>query len=386
VRKILFLTGIRSDYDILYPILCAIEASNALDAGLVVAGAHLSDLFGQTVHEVEKDGFPILARVESLSGHDDRTGRGRSAARLLERLLDICESWKPDLLFAAMDREEALAMALAGAYLNLPVAHLGGGDVSGDLIDDNVRNAVTKLAHLHLVHTEASGARVRAMGEDEWRILTVGAPGLDRWRLTPGLSDEELARELGLGALGRFALVIHHPDHGEEERSGESMRLLLDTLLAQDLPVWVSYPNSDPGSHRSIAIIEEFSHANPGRIRHYRNLSRAVFLALLRRASVLVGNSSCGIVEAPFLGLPVVSPGPRQRGRECGANVQFVDYAQPALAAAIRRAVHDPAYRESLAHDMRRYGDGKSGERIARALTEIPLGPRLLDKRGSAWR
>ncbi len=383
IRKVLFVTAIRSDYDILAAVIRAVDEHPALRAQVVISGTHLAPLYGSTWREVEADGFEIVARLENLLNSDSAAGRVKSAAIQLMGLVDVLVQQQPDIIVAPMDREEAITVALAGAYLRIPVAHLGGGDRGEDgNIDNAVRDAVSKLAHLHLVTTEQSAARLREIGEADWRIHVVGAPGLDRLLATPDLADSELWRQVGFDPGGQpFALVIQHPLIDSIEQSGALMRETLESLRQLQLPALLSYPNSDAGGQQIIAVIEEYAGRYPELFRPYRNLPRLVFVNLLRRAHVLLGNSSCGIIEAPLLGLPVVNIGPRQRGREHAENVQFVAHDRKQIRAAVERALFDAEYRRQVAECRNPYGDGQAGRRIAELLANCALDARLIYKR-----
>jgi len=382
MRKVLFVTGIRSEYDILYPIMRAIQDQPGMAAGVVVTGAHLSPMYGLTVREVERDGVPIVARIESLLNSDTRAGRVKSAAIQLTSLVDVCEQFSPTFLVAPMDREEAMTVALVGAYTLTPVVHIGGGDTAEDgNVDNAVRHAVTKLSHLHMVSTRRSADRVIALGEEAWRVHVAGAPGLDRLLSTPDMPDEDLWREVGYNPDNRpFAIVIQHSIISDVELSGERMRLTLDALVSLGIPALVSYPNSDAGSQKIIQIIESKVQQHSGLLHKYQNLSRMAFVNMMRRANVIVGNSSCGIIEAPLFHLPVVNVGPRQRGREHAANIQFVNHDAAEIRDAIRRAIYDVAYRNAVSSCVNPYGDGHAGERIAAILAEVPIDGRLVHK------
>jgi GDP/UDP-N,N'-diacetylbacillosamine 2-epimerase (hydrolysing) len=382
MRKILFVTGIRSEYDILYSVMRAVEKSPALELRLVVTGAHLAPMYGSTVREIEKDGFPITARIQSLLNSDRPSARAKSAAIQLASLVDVISGEKPHFLVAPMDREEAVTVALAGAYMRIPVAHLGGGDTAEDgNVDNPIRHAVTKLAHLHLVSTERSAQRVIQMGEEAWRVHAVGDPGLDRLCTTPDMSPEELWKAMGCRPVeGPYAVVIQHSILTDPENAGRRMQQTLDSLVALGIPAFIGHPNSDAGGQQILQVISSCASAHPELLHAYGNLPREVFVNLMRRAHVLVGNSSCGIVEAPFLGLPVVNVGARQRGREHADNVQFVDHDSAQIRAAIERAVRDAEYRRKVKSCVNPYGDGRSGERIARILSDQAIDDRLLNK------
>lgn len=382
MRKILFVTGIRSEYDILYSVMRAVQDEPDLEVVLVVTGAHLSPMYGNTFTEVKRDGFPIVACVESLLNTDSRSGRIKSAAIQLSSLIDVFVQQRPDFVVAPMDREEAITVALAGAYMLIPVVHIGGGDTAEDgNIDNAVRHAVTKLSHLHMVTTPRSAQRVIALGEEPWRVHIVGAPGLDRLLQVPDILESQLWHQLGCNPIKRpFAVVIQHSIISDVDQAGEQMRITLESLVKLNLIAFVSYPNSDAGSQSIIETIEEYAKNYPDLLHTYQNLPRTEFVNLLRRAYVLVGNSSCGIVEGPLLSLPVVNIGPRQRGREHADNVQFVDHDPEQIMTAIQRAVYDTDYRQSVARCINPYGDGHTSKRIASILATQPIDACLVHK------
>jgi GDP/UDP-N,N'-diacetylbacillosamine 2-epimerase (hydrolysing) len=381
MRHVMFVTGTRAEYDILRSVITAVDATDGLRASVVVTGAHLAPMYGHTGDLVDADGVTVAGRLETLLNTDSRSGRVKSAAIQLSGLVDLIVAQRPDFVVAPMDREEAVTTALAGAYLGIPVVHIGGGDTAEDgNIDNSVRDAVTKLSHLHMVTTEASAERVRRLGEEPWRVHVVGAPGLDRFVAEPSIDDATLWRELGHQPSGPFAMLIQHPIISSVERSGELTETTLRALLTVGRPVIVGYPNSDAGSQRAIEVIDRYVTEHPETFHGYRNLDRRVFVNLLRRASVLVGNSSAGIIEAPLLGLPVVNIGPRQVGREHAANVLFVDHDEAAIAAAVRRAMDDDAFRASVVAGDSVYGDGTAGRRIAGILLDQAIDDRLLWK------
>ena len=385
MRRVLFVTGIRSEYDILYSVMMAIAKEPALRASVIVTGAHLSKAYGYTVREIEKDGFRIDGRIKNLSSSDSLVARAKSTAVQLAGLVDVFARLQPDFVVAPMDREEAITVAVAGTYLRIPIVHLGGGDTASDgNVDNPVRHAATKLAHLHFVVSDASAERVKRMGEEAWRVHTVGEPGLDRLLAAPEMPDEEFWKTLNSPVVkGHFAVVIQHSIVSDPGDAGQQMKTTLDALVRLGVPAFVGYPNSDPGGRKILDVLQDYAGRYRGLIHVYGNLPRDVFVNLMRRARVLVGNSSCGIVEAPFLRLPAVNVGIRQRGREHAENVQFVDHDINQIMEAVRRALSDNEYREKVANCVNPYGDGHAGERIAAILREQTVDERLLNKRNT---
>lgn len=380
-RRVFFLTGIRSEYDILAPIIAAVDATPAMQAEVIVTGAHLCPEFGLSVRQIEADGFRIVDRIESLSPSDTLKGRVEGVGRQFLGLANLFERESPDFLAVMGDREESLTGATTAAYFRVPLIHIGGGDHADDgNVDNLIRHAVTKLAHLHMTASELSSARVRALGEEAWRIHTVGAPGLDRLLSTPRIEKQELMRRLGLNWDGRgYVIVLYHPTIVDFDDASRNMRMILNTLAEAGLPMVVLYPNTDPGNAKVIEEITKFC-ASRTDASAFRYLTREVFVNLLRNAKALIGNSSAGILEAPSLNLPVINIGLRQTGREHSNNVIFVDYDIAQIQSAIRTAVFDNSFRTAIRDAENPYGDGKAGSRIAKILQATEVNDRLLKK------
>ena len=361
--------------------IAATEAHPQLEAGVIATGAHLAPGFGETVRQIEQDGFRIVERIESLLDSDRAFGRARSAAIQLLGLTQTLEREDPDFLVVCGDREEAMTGALAGAYGNVPVAQIAAGDIAVGNVDDSVRHAVTKLAHVHLSLSAASAARVERLGEEPWRIHDVGNPALDRFTGPPALDRDELSQVLGCDlSQGPILLVIQHVISSEIEDGAGQLRTTLEAAKELGFTTLVGSPNSDAGTRAMRDVIREFADASPA-IHAYETLPREVFASLLRSVDVLLGNSSAGLLEAPFLGLPVVNVGNRQREREHAENVLFVEHDRDAIVHAVERCLFDEAHRATVAKTSNPYGDGHSGERIASILASAPPRERLLDKR-----
>src|SRR5437867_1752911 len=272
-----------------------------------------------------------------------------------------------------------LSAAVAALPFVLPVAHLHGGEVTEGAIDNQIRHAITKCARLHFVSAEPHARRVTAMGEEAWRIHTVGAPGLDRIRVAPVLSRAELAQRLGVAPEDRWLVVTFHPVTLEYQETGRYVHELLVALEKVDASLVVTYPNADTAGRTIIRHLEEFA-ARHARVRLIPNLGDGVYLSLLRHADAMVGNSSSGLIEAPSFELPVVNIGSRQAGRLRAANVLDVGAERDEILAGIE-AVLAPGFREGLRGMTNPYGDGHAAERIVRVLRTVGLGPKLVRKR-----
>ena len=380
MKKILAVTGIRSEYFILQPVFEEIIKRDDLDLKVVVTGAHLSPIFGNTYKIIEKDGFEII-KLETLLSSDSLAGRSKSLGIQIMGLTDIVSSEKPDWLLVLGDREESIATALIGTYMNIPVAHICGGDRVVGNIDDSVRHAVTKLAHLHFPTTKENGDRILKMGEEPWRVHVVGNPALDSIRKQPELSYDYLNQKLGtkLNEKEPFILLIKHPLSSEYKKSKEQMRITLEAVAELKIKTIVIYPNSDAGSFGMINVINDFVKKYEF-IKAFKTLPRDIFVNLQRKASVLLGNSSSGILEAPFLKLPVINVGNRQRQRQHAENIIFVPHDKELIKSAIKRALSDQSFIEMCRNCSNPYGDGYSGERIARIIAKTKIDDKLINK------
>lgn len=382
VKKIHVLTGIRSEYDILAPVIGAIAETHGLEAGVIATGAHLSSRHNYSVRQIEADGFPIVARIDSLLASDGLNGRVKGAALQLAGLTDHFARDRPDMLIVMGDREEPMTGAIAASYHHIPIVHIGGGDHAEDgNVDNPIRHAVSKLAHLHMATTQLSGARLRAIGEEDWRINVVGASGLDRLISVPHMSRAELDAALGVDWNGApYVVLLYHPTITDYAEAVGHIEAITSVLERSGLRVAAMAPNTDPGADGVLAGLQAFA-ARCDRVKLFTFLERGAFVNMLRHARAMVGNSSAGILEAPTLGLPVVNIGSRQRGREHAQNVIFTDYDLGEVTAALSRATSDPAFRALAANGQTPYGDGHTSQRIARILAETPIDARLMHKR-----
>jgi UDP-hydrolysing UDP-N-acetyl-D-glucosamine 2-epimerase len=379
-REIAVVTVARSDYGHLRPVLSGLAAAPDARLRLIVGGMHLSQTYGNTVDVIERDGWTIAARVPMLGDADSPAAIAGAIGRGVSGFADAYAATRPDLLVVLGDRFEMLAAAAAALPFALPVAHIHGGEITMGAFDNQVRHAITKLSHVHLVAAEAHAAVVAGMGEERWRIHVVGAPGLDRIPATPRLSRAALAAELGLPPDDRWVLVTFHPvtlEYADTEGHAQELLAALDKI---DAALIVTYPNADTASRVLIDGFEEFARSRP-RVRLVRNLGDDRYLSLLEHAAAMVGNSSSGLIEAPSFGLPVVNIGSRQHGRLRGDNVIDVGYGRDEILRAVDRALA-PGRRDRLRRSPNPYGDGRAAGRIVRVLREVPLDARLLQKGG----
>jgi UDP-N-acetylglucosamine 2-epimerase (non-hydrolysing)/GDP/UDP-N,N'-diacetylbacillosamine 2-epimerase (hydrolysing) len=380
MKKVAVVTGTRAEYGILLPVLKAIQARRELKLLLVVTGMHLSRDFGYTVKEIEKDGFKIDARVDMLAADDTLGAMAKSVGQGIINMAQTWEKLKPDIIVVLGDRVEPLAAAISGAYMNIPIAHIHGGDVTGGSIDEFARHAITKFAHIHFPGTKKSAERIIKMGEDTWRVHMVGSPALDAILNEKLLPPRDVIKKFGLDASQPFILLVQHPVTTEVEQVKEQVTETLEALVAIGYPVITLYPNSDAGGRKIIETIKRYEKKYP-LFKILPSLPRREYLSLLKVARVLVGNSSSGMIDAPSFALPVVNIGSRQEGRERGVNVIDVGYSRDEIAVAIKKALTDKRFLSKVEKCVNPYGDGKAGIRIAEVLAGIEKTPELIQKK-----
>jgi UDP-hydrolysing UDP-N-acetyl-D-glucosamine 2-epimerase len=377
-RAIAAVTTSRADYNHLYWPLHDLATHPEIDLKLIALGPHLSPEFGSSIGQIEKDGFAIEARIECLLSSDTDIGMAKTIGVATLGLADCLGRMRPDLLLLIADRYEMLAPACVALALRIPVAHIEGGEISEGAIDDAVRNAVTKLSHLHFTSTEGARARVIAMGEEEWRVHRAGAPSLDHLRRSKLLSREELEGQLGIRFSSPTIVIGYHPTTIARDTTREAAALFaaLERIPGQLL---FCYPNADAGSRSLIERTRSYLRdRSDGHI--FVNLAPITYWSLLQHADLLLGNSSSGIMEAASFELPAVNIGMRQRGREHGRNVLDAAATVESILDCVQRA-SSPEFRGSLRGMENPYGDGQAAERIVSVLAEAPLGEELLLKR-----
>jgi UDP-N-acetylglucosamine 2-epimerase (non-hydrolysing)/GDP/UDP-N,N'-diacetylbacillosamine 2-epimerase (hydrolysing) len=377
-RKIAVITTSRADYSHLYWVLRELQEHPGLDLRLVATGAQLAGRFGRTVSEIERDGFRVDERVECLLDSDSDVGMAKTIGVATLGLADALGRLRPDLLLLIADRYEMLAPASVALALRIPVAHIEGGEVSEGAVDDAVRNALTKLSHVHFTSTEAAARRVVAMGEEPWRVHRVGAPSLDHLSRSTLLSPADLERKLQLQIDRDAVLVAYHPVTIARDtlREADELFAALERLPQQ---VVFCFPNADAGSRELAGRARAFCEARSSS-RLFVNLNPVLYWSLLREVGLMLGNSSSGIMETPTLRLPTVNIGLRQAGRERARNILDVPPEREPILAAVDRALQ-PGFRDSLAGLTNPYGDGRAAERIVATLAGSPAGERLLRKR-----
>jgi UDP-hydrolysing UDP-N-acetyl-D-glucosamine 2-epimerase len=365
--KILSITSIRSDFDLLSPLYELFESDPAIDFKLLVCGAHCSPTFGSTISYIQEQRFSILAKIDSLLDSDSRSSRVKSASVMLISSIDIISGWNPNLIIVAGDREECLMGAIAGAYIGIPVLHFYGGDHSCDgHIDNPVRHAVSKLSTVHFVTHQSHKDRLLAIGEESERTFVIGNISLDRFLRLKHLS----ASPSPIQATDKSALVIFHPLGDEIEPGSTAISNILEALIDEGYLCHISSPNSDPGNREILRVIAQYAEKYPSNIRPFGSLPNNVFIDLFASASVLIGNSSAGILEAPSLKKPVINVGLRQSGRLAADNVIFTGISKPAISTALK-IVRTKEFIKACSSVVNPYGDGFSAIRALNLIKSI---------------
>jgi UDP-hydrolysing UDP-N-acetyl-D-glucosamine 2-epimerase len=377
--KVAYITTARSDYGPSFWLLHDLFADSEFEVALVVGGSHLSGLHGNTVQEIERDGWPIAARIPFLDDNGDDCSLAVSAGRALTAFGKFFERCLPDIAVICGDRYELLPIAAAAVITGTPLAHLWGGDITEGAIDEQVRHALTKIAHLHFPSTELSAKRIRQMGEEEWRVRWVGDTALDHFNRGEFASPEELAKDFGFAPSQSDLLVTFHPATLELQRLPEQVAELSAALRQFKGHIIITAPAPDRGGALIRSVLQDLTRSRPKTI-FIESLGSRRYRGLLRQVGAVVGNSSSGLIEAASVPLAVVNVGNRQRGRERAANVIDAPLERKAILAAIERGL-SPAFRETLLNLTNPYGDGCAAKRIVDVLLHLPARETLLTKR-----
>ena len=376
-RKILYITGTRADYGLMKSVLKAIEEHPKLELEIVATGMHLMPEFGMTINEIKKDGFKIH-EIEATYENDNKESMVSFVGKLIQLLTNKVEEIKPDIILLLGDRGEMLAGAIVGTYLTIPVAHLAGGDITST-VDEHARHAITKLAHIHFPATEKSAERIIKLGEDPSNVFVVGAPGLDSILNENLIDPTELSGKYNLDISKPIFLVVQHPVTTEVDEAPDHIRETLEAIVGLRHQTILIYPNADAGGRKMIEVIKQYE--KYPFIKTFKSIPRKEYLSLMKIASVMVGNSSSGIVEAISFGLPVVNIGSRQEGRERAENVIDVDYNKEEIKAAIEEALGDEDFKEKVKNCKNPFGDGKAGPKVANIVSNIKIDKCLVKKK-----
>lgn len=377
VSHIAVLTGKRGGFGAMKAMMRRLRDHRHLGLRLIVTDQHLDANFGNTAQEIRQE-FEIAAEVPLHQANDTALARAQAMGRCCTGIAEALAHLQPEMLLLYGDRGEVLAAALAAAHLRIPMGHLQAGDMSGN-IDDVIRHAVTKLSHLHFASCEDSACRLRHLGEEPWRIHTVGDNHVDMILSAEIPESAELRQRYAIEGSEQTVLFLMHPETLKQRHAYQDACLILEKLMQRYSRILAVYPCSDHGFQGIVEALQRFE-GRPG-FSLYRNIPAADFAGLMSLAHALVGNSSAAIVEAPYFGLPALNIGERQSGRMRAQNVLDCPWESEALEVALN-TLSDSDFRRQAGHCDRPYGDGQAGQKIVKVLETMDFAdPKLLNKK-----
>ena len=367
-KKILIVTERRADYSKFRSILQEIKKSTLLDNYLIVTGSHLLKEYGYTINEIRKDGFRIATTFPMYEKDKDDTGAEmvRALGNAIINLSHLVQKFDPDIILSGFDIAANLAVSIVGSHMNIVVAHVEGGEVTGT-IDESIRHATSKFAHIHFTSNDIATKRLIKMGEDSKYIFTVGNTALDSVSLVKHMPTKRLESEFRLDFKKPFVIVLQHTVTSEVDKVGSHIMETLQAIKELDVQALIIYGNADAGSQKISQIIKN------SRVKQYISLSYVKYINLLKHASALVGNSSSGIIETPFLHIPSINIGTRQNGRPRSISVIDVGYNKNQIKKAILKAINDKNFHNKIKKQKSLYGNGNASQKIVKILENIDL-------------
>jgi len=379
MKKICVVTGTRAEYGILKPLMKEINRSRKLDLKIIVTGMHLSDEFGNSLKEIEEDGFEVDAKVDLKINNKNTYDMAKCVGKGVELMTGALRKINPDILLVLGDRSEVFSAVISAFHIGIPIVHIHGGDIGiGGRIDESLRHAITKLSHIHLTATKKSAERVLKLGEEAWRIHVIGSLSIDSIINEDLPTREAMERKYGIEMHMPFFIVLVHPLLVDIENAENQMEKIMKAVTIMKIPSIVIYPNSDAGGKKIIKIINKYQ--NNKFIRIHKNLLHKDFLAMMKYATAIIGNSSSAIIEAPYLNLPAVNIGSREEGRERGGNVFDVDYDSGKIVQILRSIISNPSIKEQISKKYSPYNPGAT-KNIVRILENLKFDSNLIVKR-----
>ena len=372
-KKICVVTGTRAEYGLLYPVLKEIKSRKNLQLQLVVTTAHLSNEFGLTYRQIEKDGLFIDAKVENLLSSDTKSAVSKSAGLATILISDIFSRLNPDVVLLLGDRYESHAAATTAILMNIPLCHIHGGELTEGSIDEQIRHSITKMSYLHFCATEVYRNRIIQMGESPSRVFNTGSPGIDNIINLKLMSKGELEKNLKWNLSSQCALFTYHPNIANENSLKEDLKDIFDILSKSNINILFTYANSDHGGSIINKAIETFCKIDINKYKVVKNLGQLRYLSAMKYADLLIGNTSSGIIEAANFSKPVVNIGDRQKGRLKGINVIDCDIKK--LRISIDIALSDN-FINKCKNQKNIYGSGGSSKAIVNILSQYQGGVR----------
>jgi len=375
-RKVLVITGSRGEYGYFKPVLRLIKRDAELEYRLIVTNMHLLPEHGLSINEIKKDNICIDSEIFMALSGTTNVSMVKSLGVLLLSISDVVNNEKPDIILLFGDRGEQLIGALVGAYMNILVAHVQAGEVSGN-IDGNTRHAITRFSHIHFASNKDAARRLEKMGEESFRIKLVGAPQLDELLHRKNISREDVTKLYNFNPNEPIILLLQHPVTEQALLAGEQMAITLKAIERLGHQTIIIFPNNDAGSNliqdKIISFRKPF-------VRLERNVNRELYAGIMNASSVIAGNSSSAIIEAPSFELPAVNIGRRQEGRFQGPNIINVNHDSTEIEKAIKKALSEK-FKKELKGMNNPYGDGKSSKNIVKILKEVTIDEKLIMKK-----
>jgi len=382
-KKIFVFTSTRADYGLLRWIIKALQNSTYFETYVIVGGSHLSEIYGSTINEIFADNVSNVVQIPFLGGSTTAVSLVSSIGKGLIQTSQAFSIHKPDYIILLGDRFELFIPAITSIINNVPIIHLHGGEITCGTIDEQVRHSITKMAHMHMPSTEFYAENISKMGEEDWRIHIVGAPGLENIKRLKLYSKEEIYKLTNVDLNHPTVICTYHPVTLEGEESVIwQIKNLLKVLSEFDIQVVFTRPNVEVGSDKIVEIIKNFVNKND-KMYFFNSLGSKLYLSFLKYVKAVVGNSSSGIIEAPSFHTPTVNIGNRQEGRFKPESVIQVDYSVNDISKGLKKALFDKEFLNKIKQIKNPYGDGKASEYIMQALKKISKIPKekLLKKK-----
>lgn len=382
MRKILVVTGTRAEYGLLYWTMKRIQEDNDLRLQLIVTGNHLVEDFGLTVEQIKRDGFNIDEEIDMIINSRNKSSILKSMGLEMIQMAQAFDRLKPDILLILGDRYETFVAATCAMMMNIPIAHMNGGESTEGAIDEQIRHAITKMAHIHFPGAEYYKERIIKMGEEPWRVYNVGQASIENVKKLNLLSKEQLKKELNIKSDKKIFLVTYHPVTLDIENIEYQIDELLKALdkYKGDSEIIFTYPNADFGSKIVVDKINKYVESRNNTHIVY-SLGQLRYLSLLKHSDIVVGNSSSGIIEAPIFRIPVVNIGDRQKGRLRNKNIMDCGYTKCDIIKTIDKILSDKTFRETLKDIPNIYGEGNTSEKIISILKNVELGKKVIIKK-----
>ncbi|MHC1682467.1 MAG: UDP-N-acetylglucosamine 2-epimerase [Clostridiaceae bacterium] len=379
MKKICVITGTRAEYGVLKHTLLEIKKSKTLELKLIVTGTHLSKDFGYTINEIKEDGFYIDESIPILMNERSKDGIAKEMGLFMIQLSQVFQKLEPDMLIILGDRYEMLAAASTAMVMNIPIAHISGGEITEGSIDDPIRHSITKMSHIHFPGADIYGKNIINMGEEPWRVFNIGDPGIENIKKTNFLTKEEIKKELDVEVDENTLLVTYHPVTLEIDMLHYQIDNLLNAIIKLNKNTIITYPNADNGGEYIINRLEELKDKY-NNIHVFKNLGSRKYLSIMKLCGTVVGNSSSALIEAPFLKIPVVNIGERQKGRLMAENIICCSNQCDEIVKAINKSLSSE-FKEKVKNTKSLYGEGDTSREIVKILEDITIDDKLLKKK-----